>query len=355
MVNKKTLKQNKKQRGKSRKGGFFGFFASKPATGCDPNNLDNLKTVDQMNANYQTCCPKTWYGSKNSSGYCKQLEYRIQNNYKPPTGNAVAAGIDTNNNNYNNNNNNCDKIGQLPTTPDEMNKYIQRCNCNNVPLWKYSRKQNCKAVNANIQKQNNIENFKSRFPWVGYTEESLKRLDLVSTERKLNKQISDFLSEYPTDNFSYDEAKLRKYGPRKILQYLKMKFSKKYPPNEYNYTIEELDTHPKDVMNDIIDIEQSKNSSNPQYGYTWTNPETGRVYYHEEAYRQENLYKEKIRKQEEERKIRKQEEERKMGISNPYVNLDDYEFPFTPNVIGSSGGKRRTKKYLKKRRKTRKH
>jgi len=337
MVNKKTLKKNKKQRGKSRKGGFFDFFTKKPAEGCNENELGKLRTIEDLNANYKTCCPKTWYGSKNSSSHCKQLEYRIENNYTQPSANS-ASGIDPNNNN---NNNYCDKIGQLPTTPDEMNKYIQRCSCNNVPLWKYSRKQNCKAVNANLQKQNNIEKFKTRFPWARYTEDSLKKLDLVSTDRKLNKLITDFLDDYPTNNFSYDEAKLRQFGPRKMLQELKKNFKQKYPPNDYDYTIEDLEADPQRTMNDIIDIERDKFNSNPQAGYTWENPETGRVYYHDEAYKQEDLYKERIRKQEEDY----EEEKRKRGISNPYVNYDDYEL---------YGGKRKTKKYLNKRRKSRK-
>jgi hypothetical protein len=135
-----------------------------------------------------------------------------------------------------------------------------------------------------------------------------------------------------------------------MLQYLKIKFEKKYPPNENGYTIEELDTHPKDVMNDIIEYERDKFNSNPQAGYTWENPETGRVYYHDEAYKQADLYKERIRKQEEDY----EEEKRKRGISNPYVNYDDYELSLKPNVIESYGGKRKTKKYLNKRRKSRK-
>ena len=85
MLNKKTVKRNKRNskrsRSRSRKGGFFGLFDDKHNTGntaCDPNNLANLKDSNSMHANYQTCCPKNWYGSKNNSPYCKQLDL----NYK---------------------------------------------------------------------------------------------------------------------------------------------------------------------------------------------------------------------------------------------------------------------------------
>ena len=79
MPNKKTIRRS---RGRSRKGGFW-FFDDTHNTGnaaCDPNNLVNLKDSNSMHANYQTCCPKTWYGRKNNSPYCKELDSK----YKEP-------------------------------------------------------------------------------------------------------------------------------------------------------------------------------------------------------------------------------------------------------------------------------
>jgi hypothetical protein len=83
MSNKKTIKRNKRnsKRGKSRKGGFFGLFKDKhneKDEECNPNKLVNLKSSSALHANYEQCCPKSWYGRKNNSPYCKQLDL----NYK---------------------------------------------------------------------------------------------------------------------------------------------------------------------------------------------------------------------------------------------------------------------------------
>jgi hypothetical protein len=70
-----------KRSSKNKKGGLFGFFESKhnssnPA--CNINNLSNLKSPEQIHSNYQTCCPKGTFGTKNSSPYCKQLELNLR-------------------------------------------------------------------------------------------------------------------------------------------------------------------------------------------------------------------------------------------------------------------------------------
>jgi len=83
----KKTKRSKRTTRRSRKikrgGGFFDFFSSSsskvvPAS-CDPNNLSQLKTSEQLRENYQTCCPKTFFGMrKNTSPYCKQVELNAQ-------------------------------------------------------------------------------------------------------------------------------------------------------------------------------------------------------------------------------------------------------------------------------------
>jgi hypothetical protein len=74
--------KTKRRYTKNKRGGFFGMFSNKvsPANSeqCNPNNLTSLTDVRQMQENYQTCCPKTWYGSKNSSPYCKQLDLNFK-------------------------------------------------------------------------------------------------------------------------------------------------------------------------------------------------------------------------------------------------------------------------------------
>lgn len=75
---RKTRKSARRSRKNRQRGGFFNFFGSPPKVvpaECDPNNLSQLKTSEQLRANYQTCCPKTFFGMrKNSSPYCKQVE-----------------------------------------------------------------------------------------------------------------------------------------------------------------------------------------------------------------------------------------------------------------------------------------
>jgi hypothetical protein len=74
--------KTKRRYTKTKRGGFFNFFSNKVnpdnSSQCNPNNLTSLIDVRQMQENYQTCCPKTWYGSKNSSPYCKQLDLNFK-------------------------------------------------------------------------------------------------------------------------------------------------------------------------------------------------------------------------------------------------------------------------------------
>ena len=75
MKSKRNL--HKKKRSHSRRYKKGGFFFNKPnvlPSDCDPNQLSMIKDSNEMHAQYQKCCPKTFFGSKNSSPYCKQLE-----------------------------------------------------------------------------------------------------------------------------------------------------------------------------------------------------------------------------------------------------------------------------------------
>lgn len=80
MPNKKTAKRN---RSRSRKGGLFGFFESKPGNRpednpvCQPNNINNLISLTDQKINYNTCCPKKWF-QKNKTPYCLQLDTKIE-------------------------------------------------------------------------------------------------------------------------------------------------------------------------------------------------------------------------------------------------------------------------------------
>jgi hypothetical protein len=75
-------KHMKKRRTRSKKGGFFGLFSRKApivdSAQCDPNNLPNLRSADELKLNYQQCCPKKLFGFKNKSPYCKQVDLNYQ-------------------------------------------------------------------------------------------------------------------------------------------------------------------------------------------------------------------------------------------------------------------------------------
>lgn len=75
-------KNTKRRRTRSKKGGFFGLFSRKApivdSTQCDPNNLSNLRSADELKLNYQQCCPKKLFGFKNKSPYCKQVDLNYQ-------------------------------------------------------------------------------------------------------------------------------------------------------------------------------------------------------------------------------------------------------------------------------------
>lgn len=89
-VRKHTMKRNKK-------GGFFGLFSRKaPVVGeqCDPNNLPNLKTSDELQMNYQQCCPKSFFGFKNSSPYCKQVDLNYKASIQGEEMNKEYVGVE---------------------------------------------------------------------------------------------------------------------------------------------------------------------------------------------------------------------------------------------------------------------
>jgi hypothetical protein len=92
----KKYKKSRKNRS-IKKGGFFGWFSRKaPIVGeqCDPNNLPNLKTPDELQMNYQQCCPKSFFGSKNSSPYCKQVDLNYQASVQEEEMNKEYIGIE---------------------------------------------------------------------------------------------------------------------------------------------------------------------------------------------------------------------------------------------------------------------
>lgn len=75
----KTRSNNKRSR-RNIKGGFFSTNNYVPVLQeeCDPNKLSMIKGSQNLHANYQKCCPKGTFGTKNSSPYCKQVDLNFQ-------------------------------------------------------------------------------------------------------------------------------------------------------------------------------------------------------------------------------------------------------------------------------------
>jgi len=93
MKSKRNLNKRRHIRSsKNKKGGLFGLFESKPFANpsCDVNNLANLRTSEQLHENYQTCCPKGTFGTKNSSPYCRQLDLNFRSAIQNETGNQYS-------------------------------------------------------------------------------------------------------------------------------------------------------------------------------------------------------------------------------------------------------------------------
>jgi hypothetical protein len=63
---------------KNKKGGFFSPSKPNDSPECNPNDLSMIKGSDALHDNYQKCCPKGMFGTKNSSPYCKQVDLNFQ-------------------------------------------------------------------------------------------------------------------------------------------------------------------------------------------------------------------------------------------------------------------------------------
>lgn len=183
MPNKKTIRRNKRnsKRSRSRKGGFFGLFDDKHNTGnasCNPNNLANLKSSIEIKKNIDTCCPKNWYGRKNNSPYCKQLNLNYdaaltQLHLKAQQSNANGVYIDNDDSDglrdsdvahlegalYQHNTVGTSQINckdkNFPnklTDQNKMETYIETCECNKSRWNPFSdKKANCAIVKRKLE------------------------------------------------------------------------------------------------------------------------------------------------------------------------------------------------------------
>jgi hypothetical protein len=81
---------------RNKKGGFFPSNNYEPIASsdeCDPNNLSMIKGSQDLQANYQKCCPKGIDGTTNSSPYCKQVDLNLQVEIKPENNANEYQGV----------------------------------------------------------------------------------------------------------------------------------------------------------------------------------------------------------------------------------------------------------------------
>ena len=227
MPNKKTLKRNKRNskrsRGRNRKGGFFGLFEDKhneTDTACDSNNLANLTDFNSMHANYQTCCPKTWYGRKNNSPYCKQLDSKfnaqqntanmdakfnkqlITSTFTEDGDNGITVDVPID----------C-KTPSLYNTKEEIQEYIKSCKCDNLSWYNINGKKNCGIVKTTLEKLNENQIAEERPTEVfnpiqqnnGYM--PVNQNDIQNEEQERDTEVTNpiYLQEAQNQRSSFDD------------------------------------------------------------------------------------------------------------------------------------------------------
>ncbi len=218
-------KRNSK-RGKSRKGGFLGLFKDKhneQNPQCNPSNLDNLTSTFDIKNKIDTCCPKSWYGRKNNSPYCKELDQKydtVTTNYLNRMNASNANGVITDDNDSNNfrqsdlaylttslqqNNTigpsqiNCKdyNLANLLTNKQKMEEYIKTCECDKSRLNPFSKKRkNCGIVNKKFKELQETENFQNR-PTVNLNKSKINPYTYVNQGYSETDDETD--DEYPVN------------------------------------------------------------------------------------------------------------------------------------------------------------
>ena len=302
MSNKKTLKRNKNsKKGKSRKGGFFGLFKDKhneENPECNQDNLNNLTSTFDIKKNIDTCCPKTWYGRKNNSPYCKAVNQKydvLTTSYLNRMNEGNATGVINDDNDSNNfrpsdlehlksalyqhqvvgpDQINCknEKLAQSLTSKGKMEGYIETCECNKKRWNPLSdKKANCAIVKKKLKEITDKEEevyktFMGKYPpkKYDYTLEDLRNDPNDVKTRIKYKPINDYMRRYPPKfygDYTYDD--LRK-DPNSVKQRIQDKeaffkqFMGDYPPEDYGYyTYDDLRNDPEGMKQKVKAIEEN--------------------------------------------------------------------------------------------------
>ena len=250
MLNKKTIQRNKRSRSRSRnrKGGdLFDFFKSKHNASdptCSINGLVNLKTVNEMNDNYQKCCPKSWFG-KNNSPYCKQLDLNYKSAFQSKLTVADMHRQEINQPFTRDSNGgimvdepiNCEQPN-LYDSESEMSEYIEDCKCDNKKLWDFSGKKKCNIVKKKINKieqdqideenrqineenrqineqQKRTELNKNRSEWMNKNEELIRgQKERENKEYEQQRRVEENNRKYDQQTRRINEESKKQYQPQ---------------------------------------------------------------------------------------------------------------------------------------------
>ena len=79
MKSRRHRNMRRKVSRRNKKGGEFNSYnTSIQSNSCDINSISSIQGSNALHTKYQQCCPKTTFGQKNSSPYCKQLDLNFQ-------------------------------------------------------------------------------------------------------------------------------------------------------------------------------------------------------------------------------------------------------------------------------------
>ena len=356
---------------------------------CNPNKLVNLKSSSALHANYEKCCPKTWYSRKNNSPYCKQVELNFKAKEEEEN-NAKGVYIDENDeegirpsdlanmtgNLYQYNavgpsKINCkDKnVAKLLTSKDKMEEYITTCECNKSRWNPFSKKkENCGIVKKRLDDIINKPILKEERRQQEQQEEAERQEQIRQVQQKRSQEM-DALEEEDKkrkalENQNYENISKKKRDERDNFM---NKYMIKYPPKLYdNYTRQQLNKYPKEIIQNNKNKEESAKQFMIKY-----NPKE-----YDYTYDELMMDADKV-----EREVK--EKEQQIEYARYQQNLDPYDIdkdapfktgynkiadPFGEDDDDSPrsqyGGSKRTKKHFikrsirkrkQKRRKTRKH
>ena len=254
---------------------------------CNPNDLDNLTTSNELHSEYQKCCPKNWYGRKNNSQYCKDIDLKYKDTFNTRRKDANLSKQLMTQTFTTDDNGAVDMIDcedpELYNDEESIAKYNAACNCDKTRWNPFSKKRkNCGIVKKKLEYIKNSE----QDAQASRQQEQQRRQQEEEAEQERQYQIRQAKQKRSQEmrateeeerkrkvlaNQNYDNIAKKKREERdKFID----NYMKKYPVNLYSYTREQLDRYPKEIIQNNRSKEEYANQFmikyNPkEYGYTY--------------------------------------------------------------------------------------